>query len=146
MVYHALTSGIAASLFAVFAAGGLAHADEMADARSAGLEILAKLEQKQNTEVWRSHVSDWFKDRMTEDAFLANMTIMQAQLGAPSKGRKLVQQNKADGNPQAGYSGAIFSFTFDTTFPAAKVYEVIVLIREAGTYKLSGLNYVPNPN
>ena len=83
---------------------------------------------------------------MTRAAFLANMTITQAQFGGASTHRELVQPNQADGDPRSGYKGKVFSFMFDTTFPAARTYEMITLIPEAGMYKLSGLNYFPNPN
>jgi hypothetical protein len=121
-------------------------ADDISDARAVGITILRKLEQRKNAEVWQSDVSEWFKEKMTRAAFLANMTMIQAQLGGPSLDRELVQQNQADGNAQHNYKGQIFSYTFATTFPAAKAYETIVLIREGGAFKLAGFNYVPNPN
>lgn len=123
-----------------------ASADDISDARKSAVDILIKLEQGKNTEVWESNVSNWFKDRMTRDAFLANLTIIRAQLGGPGVDRKLVQQNQADGDPVSGYKGIVFSFTFSTMLPGAKVYEMIVLIREGNSYKLSGLNFLPNPN
>ena len=73
---------------------------------------------------------------MTRGAFLANMAITQAQLGGASAYRKLVQQNEPDGDPRSGYKGKVFSFMFDTTFPAGRTYEMITLIPEAGAYKL----------
>jgi hypothetical protein len=129
-----------------FIISNIAYADEMSDARASANTIFRKLEQRKNAEVWESDVSDWFKEKMTRDAFLANMTITEAQLGGSSTDRKLIQQNQANGEPRSGYKGKVFSFLFDTTFPAAKVYEMIVLIRERGAYKVSGINYVPNPN
>ncbi|MGF6961203.1 DUF4019 domain-containing protein [Paraburkholderia youngii] len=108
----------------------------MSDARAAALKILGKLEQKQNKEVWNANVSDWFKEKMTEEAFLANMTLIQAQLGGIGNNRKLIQENQADGDPRSGYQGTVYSFMFSTTFPVAKVYEMIILIREGGNYKI----------
>lgn len=125
---------------------GAAIADEMSDARAAGIRVLEDLEQRKNSAVWGSGISDWFKDKMTKDAFLANMTTVQAQLGGVATERKLVQQNRTDNNPPSGYKGPIFSFMFATTFPAAKTYESIVMIREGGMYRVSGLNWIPNPN
>lgn len=121
-------------------------ADDISDARTAAINILKKLERKQNKDVWENNVSEWFKEKMTRDAFLANLTMIQNQLGGQSTERKLIQQNKSDGDPQNGYKGKVFSFMFSTTFPVAKVYEAIVLIEDSGTYKIAGLNFVPNPN
>ena len=121
-----------------------ACADEISDARAAAVSALERLEQRKNSDVWQSDMSDWFKDRMTRAAFLANMTVIQAQLGGPASGREIIQQNKAPG--MAGYTGEVYSFTFETSFPAANVYEMIALIREGGKYRVSGLNFVPNPN
>lgn len=128
------------------AASAVAVADEISDARAAGIRILENLEQRKNAGVWSSGISDWFKERMTKDAFLANMTSVQAQLGGVASERKLVQQNRTESNPPTGYTGPMFSFMFATTFPAAKTYESVVMIREGGVYKVSGLNWIPNPN
>ena len=84
--------------------------------------------------------------RGSQAAFLANLTVAQSKLGGTGSDRKIVQQNTADGDPQSGYKGAVYTFTFATTFPSMKAYEIIVLIRENGTYRISGLNYIPNPN
>ena len=124
----------------------LASADDISDAREAGLNILKSLEQGKNKSVWNDNVSDWFKQRMTRDAFLANMTTVQLQLGGAATQRRPVQQNRSQGNSQMGYNGPIYSFTFATSFPATNAYETIVVIRESGEYKLSGINWVPNPN
>jgi hypothetical protein len=121
-------------------------AQDIDSARAIAVSILAKVEQRKNSDVWDNHVSNWFKQRMTREAFLANMALVQGQLGGAGTGRKLVQQNLSDRDPQSGYTGQIFSFMFATTFPAAKTYEMIVLIREDGAYRMSGLNFIPNPN
>ena len=123
-----------------------ALADDLDEARASGVKVLRKLEQRKRKDVWDSDVSDWFKQRMTADAFIANMTVIQAQLGGVASGRKLIQQNKAEGDVAAGYKGSVYSFTYGTTFPVTAVYETIVLIKENGSYKVSGINFVPNPN
>lgn len=123
-----------------------APAADIDDARSVAVSILNTLEKKKSAAVWEQQVSSWFKDKMTRDAFLANMTFIQAQLGGVSSARNLVQQNFSDGDPKAGYKGEVFSFTFTTTYPTSKVYENVILIREEGKYKLSGIFFVPNPN
>lgn len=143
MFKNLLRVGVVLSLLAACA---VAVADEISDARAAGIRILENLEQRKNAGVWSSGISDWFKERMTRDAFLANMTTVQAQLGGIASERKLVQQNRTESNPPTGYTGPIFSFMFATTFPAAKTYESVVMIREGGIYKVSGLNWIPNPN
>jgi len=121
-----------------------ARADDMSNARAAAVSTLEQLEQRKNSDVWKSHMSDWFKERMTRAAFLANMTVIQSQLGGPASGREIIQQSKVPG--MAGYSGEVYSFTFETSFPAANVYEMIAVIREGGIYRVAGLNFVPNPN
>ena len=123
-----------------------APAADMDDARSVAVNILNSLERRKNAEIWDQQVSSWFKEKMTREAFFANNAFLQAQLGGPSSARNLVQQNHTDGDPKVNYKGDIFSFTFSTTYPTSKVYESIVLIREEGSYKLSGLYFVPNPN
>lgn len=121
-------------------------ADPQDDARSVAIDILQKLEQKKSNEVWDLHVSNWFKERMGKDAFLANMTVIQSQLGGKGTRRDLIQQSTADGSPKDGYSGNLYSFMFATKFPTIKVYEMIVMSREDNVYRLFGLQYTPNPN
>lgn len=121
-------------------------ADQTDEARAVAIDILKKIETKNNSELWQNHVSDWFKKKITRDAFLANMTITQSQLGGIGAGRTLIQQNTADGDSQTGYTGKVYTFLFATTYPLAKVYEMIVLIRENTDYRMSGIYYTPNPN
>lgn len=123
-----------------------AKADELADGRRVALDILVKIEQKKGAEVWEHQVSAWFKERMTRKAFLANSTIMHAQLGGPATRRNLIQQNRAEGDAGTGYKGMVLSYLFETTFPVANLYETITLIEDEGELRLAGLNYVPNPN
>lgn len=132
---------VAAALY-----GPAVHADDMSDARNTGSEILDRISTGKSLSVWDSYVSDWFKERMTKDAFLANMAMVKAQQGGAGEERTLIQQNKSDGAPQFGFKKSVYSFTFSTNFPSGKVYETIVLIREGSEYKVSGLNYLPNPN
>lgn len=124
----------------------IAQADDISDAREAGITILRNLERGMYKSVWNENVSDWFKQRMTRDAFLANMTTIQLQLGGAATQRRPIQQNRNQGNAQIGYKDTIYTFTFATAFPSSNAYETIVLIREGGQYKLSGINWVPNPN
>ena len=114
--------------------------------RAVAANILNKLEQKKNAEVWESHVSNWLKERMTKAAFLANMTKIQFQLGGKGSYRELIHEHTGDFDPQTGYKGEFHSFLFATTFPGAKTYETIVLIREDNAYRMSGINYTPNSN
>lgn len=126
--------------------GSLARADDISDARAAGLDILLKLEQGKVKETWDTDVSSWFKDQMTRDAFLANMAFTRAQLGAPSSSRVLIQQMKADALPVYSYKGSTYSFMFKTVYPAANFYENVILVREGDRYKVFGLTFLPNPN
>lgn len=134
------------ALSTIFTALPVLAADDLDDARSVAISILKLIETKKGSTVWSERVSSWFKENMTRDAFLANTAFMQSQLGGISVDRKIVQQNLSDGDPRVNYKGDVFSFTFATTYPTGKVYENIVLIREEGTYKMSGLYFVPNPN
>ena len=126
--------------------GGVSFADPTDDARAVAIDILQKLEVRKNSEVWESHVSNWFKDKTAKAAFLANMTVIQSQLGGKGTDRELIQQNTANGSPQFGYTGKVYSFMFATKFSAANVYEMIVMIKEDNAYRLAGIQYTPNPN
>jgi hypothetical protein len=123
-----------------------AVADDMADAREQGTIILEKIQIGQSKSVWDANISGWFKQRMTKDAFLANTVFTRAQLGGVGTGRVVIQQNKGDGAPQLGYQADLFSFIFATNFPSGKFYETVTLVREDGTFKLTGMNFLPNPN
>jgi hypothetical protein len=119
---------------------------EMDGARNTAARILQDLQKKKFSDVWENDVSNWFKNNATKPAFMGNMTVIHNQLGGQSFKRELIQQGKADGDSATGYVGDVFSFMYQTEFPRAKVYETIYLVVEAGTYKLAGINYIPNPN
>jgi len=118
---------------------------EIDDARDVATIILQKFERKQNRALWKEHVSNWMKNKMTEEAFLAEMSTVQAQLGGTSSDRKIVRQTSAP-IPGSGYSGTVYAFTFSASFPSAKAYEMVFLIREDGEYRISGIRYSPNTN
>lgn len=107
-------------------------------ARVVGIAVLQKLEQRKNEEVWQSHVSDWARNKITKEAFLANMTMIQSKLGGMGSDRELIQQSVADVNVATGYKGETFTFLYSTSFLTGKVYEKVLLIHEGNTYQLAG--------
>jgi hypothetical protein len=124
--------------------GGPAQAQESA-ARASAQGIIKRIAAKEYSQLWDSLVSDWFKQRITKAAFIANMTMSRSPIG-PLTQSSILQASHLDIDQTTGYKGDIYTFMFENIYSNAKFYEQIVVIREPdGTYRLSGLQGAPAP-
>lgn len=123
-----------------------AHASELDEAQRVAVIFLDKIGSSQFDLAWEDDISQSFKKTITKEAFFANISSIRIQTGGKGADRKLIRRSTANLPPDAEISGRIFSFTFSSTYPATKIYESVVLIKEKGKFKIIGFNYVPNPN
>lgn len=107
-------------------------------AEKAVRDIMVLLGQSRFADVWDSRTSDWFKTKVTRDAFLANMTLGRGKLGRLEES-KLVSIDHAEHDPTTGYKGSIYAAQFLNTYAGGRFFERIVVIREKDAYKLSGI-------
>lgn len=116
------------------------------DAKKASKEIVSLLARKQFQLLWNSLTSKFFKDKMTKDSFVANMSIGRAQLGELTDS-KLIDIAYSETDPaDPGYKGKIYAFNYLNTYSAGKFYERVVVMKEDdGQFRLSGLWGSPAP-
>lgn len=114
-----------------------------AAARQAANTIIQLIAAKKFAELWDVHVSDWFKQRLTRDAFLGNMALGRSMIGQLTSSN-VVQTQHSTFDPGSGYSGDIYTFMFLNTYSNARFYETVVVIKEPdGRYRISGLQGAP---
>src|SRR5688572_10011017 len=85
---------------------GGAWGDERQSAIDASQRIMTLLSEGRYGELWDRQISEFFKDRMTEDSFFANMTMGRSQLGK-LVGSEIVDVQYTEQDPATGYKGNI---------------------------------------
>ena len=121
-------------------------ADERQSATKAARDIVSALSDRKFIQIWDTQMSQFFKDRITKDSFLANMSIGRSQIGNLNSS-KIVDVRYTERDPASGYEGKIYSFTFLNIYAVGKFYEQIIVIKENdGIYRLSGLWGSPAPS
>jgi len=114
-------------------------------AQQSGEDIVKALGQQKYKLVWDEKVSQWFKKQVTEDGFLANMSMGRAQLGS-MQSTSLVSSEYASTDPSSGFRGDIYALTFRSKYANGELYERIVVIKDIdGQFKLSGIFASPVP-
>ena len=114
-------------------------------AEASARQLIGNLGAQKYQTVWDQETSGWFKQRTTENAFLANMTMGRASLGNLNK-VTLVSTDHSIQDPTSGYQGDIYVFTFRDTYSVGDFFERIVVIKENdGEYRLSGIFGSPAP-
>ena len=118
---------------------------QQGNAQTSAQTIIDALGNQKYKIVWDKYTSQWFRTKVTEDAFLANMSMGRAQLGVIQKS-SLVSSDHSTSDPATGYQGDIYAFTYRDKYSVGEFYERIVLIKEPdGQYRMSGLFGSPVP-
>ena len=121
-------------------------ADERQSAAQAARDIMSAFSDRQYKQIWDTQMSEVFQKQMTEDSFLANMSIGRAQLVKFSSS-KIVDVQYSERDPATGYKGKIYAFTFLNIYAVGRFYERIVVNKENdGIYRLAGLWGSPAPS
>ena len=129
----------------VILSGG-AWSDERQSAIDASQGIMTSLSEGRYRLLWDTQISQFFKDLMTEEAFVANMSMGRSQLGK-LVGSKIIDVQYTEHDPASGYKGNIYSTTFLNAYEIGGFYERIVVLKESdGTYRLSGIWGSPAPS
>jgi hypothetical protein len=123
-----------------------ANSQQVANAQRAAEGIITDLGSQKYKTVWDNDTSEWFKGKLSEDAFLSNMSVGRSQLGIMQKS-SLVSSDHSTSDPATGYQGDIYAFTFRDKYPVGEFYERIVVIKDRdGQYRMSGLFGSPVPS
>jgi hypothetical protein len=123
-----------------------ARADDAEQAARAAQQILTLIADNHLNALWDTRVSKFFKDRVTKEVFLANLSQGRATVGGARLSSQLVDISYANQDGQSGYRGDIYSCRFLSRYPGGDFYESIILIKEAdGQFRLSGMFAAPAP-
>jgi len=118
---------------------GVAEATDQNDATNAATSILQSIHGHQFEKLWNVQTSQWFKEKTTEDSFIANLSLGAQQVGA-AQDSKLVDISYSRSDPATGFVGEIYACTYITTYSVGKFYERVVVLKENdGKFRLSGL-------
>lgn len=121
-----------------------ANPQEENSARQAAKEIVNALGSQKYKLLWDNMTSQWFKSRVGEDAFLANMSMGRAQWGV-IRDSSLISVDHATTDP-SGYQGDIYAFTFRDKYAVGEFFERIVVIKDPdGHFRMSGVFGSPVP-
>lgn len=138
---------IAAAIFVWLSCTSFAaRADDAAEATRAAEQILTMIADNHLNTLWDTRVSKFFKDRISKNVFLANLSQGRASVGGARINSQVVDVTYANQDPQSGYKGDIYICRFLTKYPGGDFYESIVVIKEPdGQFRLSGMGAAPAP-
>ena len=123
----------------------VARAADSDEAARAARQILAALQALQVEQVWDAQTSEFFKSRVSRDAFVATVTAGREPLGEPGRS-DFLQMTTADADEATGYEGTIYAFSYRNAYDAGVYIERIVVIEDPdGEFRLSGLWGAPVP-
>jgi hypothetical protein len=114
-------------------------------AQKAAEDILRSFDNGQFKTVWDQKVSQYVKERTSEDVFLSSMSI-----GRPALGKLIdltsVGRDHFSRDPTTGYEGDIYGITFRSKYTSGEFYERVVVVKDAdGIYKLANISGSPVP-
>jgi len=112
---------------------------QQAIAQKAAETIVNALGTQKYSLLWSQYTSQWFKSKVDENVFLANLSMGRAQFGQIQK-ISLVSFEHATSDPVNAFQGDIYAFTFRDKYPIGEFYERIVVIKDTdGQFRMSGL-------
>lgn len=114
-------------------------------AKAASDNIMLEISQGNYKAVWNKHVSSWFKSKITQDTFLANLSLGRTTLGKRINSKlNIIDVAYAKNDPATGYQGDVYAFTYKNEYVGAVLYERVVVINEDGNgFKMAG--FWPTP-
>lgn len=131
---------------ALLFSAGITYSADKEDADKAASAILASIRSGEYSKLWKTQTSPFFKSKVTEDSFLANMAMGRSSLGAPVGNPKFVDMAYSKKDPATGYEGEIYAFNYLTTYASGKFYERIVVVKDKdGKFRMSGIWGTPAP-
>lgn len=108
-------------------------------------DILRSFATGKIQDVWDHKTSNYIQKLMTEQAFLSQMSLSHAQLGALSD-VKLVSTQHMDHDPGTGQKGDIYLVVFRTVYVAGEFYVQIAVVKDNdGVYRYAGIYGSPVP-
>jgi hypothetical protein len=120
-------------------------AGQREDAIAAADAIMSLLVNQQYQQLWNQRTSAFFKKKVPESSFLANVSMGRGALGNFIE-KSLADVVYADRDPASGFKGTIYAITFKTKYAAGSFYErIVVVLEQDGEFRMSGIFGTPAP-
>ena len=146
MTFQLMLTSVASVFISLALLSVPAAAAEQQDAEAAAKAIISSLDGRQYKKLWDAQTSAFFKKQVSEDSFLANMSMGRAPLGKLLNSR-FIDVSFSQHDPATGFQGRIYAFNYLNTYAAGKFYERIVVVKEPdGQFRLAGIWGNPAPN
>ena len=139
---------IAIGLFlSLLCASFSARADDTEQATLAARQFQKMVSENKLNALWDTLVSKQFKEQVSKNTFLANLSQGRASVGGPFESSELVDVTYNNPQPETGYKTEFYACRFLTTYPAGKFYESFFMVKETdGQYRLGGVFSAPAPH
>lgn len=124
----------------------LARADEVSDARAVATAFRRAVTEQRFDEAYDDLLADAFKRKlpMTRSEYIQTLRNGQKTVGR-TKSTTDLSYTYADHDPATGYRGKIYMFDYKTVYEKGAFFERLVVIREAGKYRIGGVWSNPAP-
>jgi hypothetical protein len=123
-----------------------AGADDRLRATHAAEHILTLLDENRLNTLWDTMVSQFFKDRVDKNVFLASISGARVAAGGDRLSSQILEVTYWNQDPQTGFRGDIYVCRFLDKFPAGNSFETVVVIKEPdGQFRLGGAVSAPAP-
>ena len=92
-------------------------------------DYLRDFGQKEYRKLYKEYLGKRYKSTATEEAFVAQYSMIGRQLGGPGSGRRLIDEKSLRElpGPEGVISGTFYWFRYRTQYPAGNVYEDVYL-------------------
>jgi Protein of unknown function (DUF4019) len=121
-----------------------ADATDADGARKVAEAFDSLFDNNQARQAWTTYVSQYFRDRVTEEAFVAQLSIFRSNFGGPPTSPRQLIQTQSGTDPATGQP--VYSLRYKVQFPNVQVYQDLTFIKEgASGWKLAGIFFNPVP-
>jgi hypothetical protein len=123
-----------------------ARADDTEQVTLVARQIQKMVAENKLNALWDTLVSKQFKDQISKNTFLANLSQGRMSVGGPFESSQVVDVTYNNPQPETGYKTEFYACRFLTKYPAGKFYESFFMVKEAdGQYRLGGVFAAPAP-
>jgi hypothetical protein len=117
-----------------------ARADDAEQATLVAQQILHMISEDRLNTLWDTLVSKFFKDKISKNVFLANLSDGRASVGGAYLSSQVVDITYRNADPQSGYTADFYTCRFLTKYPAGNFYLSVTVVKELdGQFRLAHL-------
>ncbi len=98
--------------------------------------------------LYREYLGKRYKETVTEEAFVAQYSMVGMQAGGAGTSRRLIDERSLSQipGPQGAVFGNFYFFRYKVRYPAGNAYEDVYLERESAGWRVVGCWLNPAPD